>query len=50
MLLMKELIMKYKIVDRMNKDLKAMKGSFIGTLLAGLAGSILTQFYCPETV
>ena len=32
---------KYKIVNKMNNDLKAMKGGFIGTLLAGLAGSIL---------
>ena len=32
---------KYKIVNKMNKDLKCMKGGFIGTLLAGLAGSIL---------
>ena len=32
---------KYKIVDKMNKDLKLQKGGFIGTLLAGLAGSIL---------
>ena len=39
---------KYKIVDKMNKDLKAMKGGFIGTLLAGLAGSI-SRVYSLET-
>ena len=32
---------KCKIVDRMNRDLKMHKSGFIGTLLAGLAGSIL---------
>ena len=33
---------KYKVVNKMNNDLKMQKGGFIGTLLAGLAGSILT--------
>ena len=32
---------KYKIVNKMNNDLKAMNGGLIGTLLAALPGSIL---------
>ena len=38
-------VVKPGFVKKMNSDIKEMKGGFIGTLLAGLAGSLLPSLF-----